>query len=50
MIAANMPWYTQNIKSGILELPTEGAPSTSFNPKLSRLPMYLPAVCEKARE
>lgn len=50
MIAANMPWYTANIRSGILWLPTDGAANVFLNPMFSRSPMNLPAECEKVRE
>jgi hypothetical protein len=50
VMAANMPWYTANIRSGMRGLPIEGAPSTFLYPMLSSAPMYFPALCEKAKE
>jgi hypothetical protein len=50
VIAANIPWKIANRRSGTLALPTDGAPRTPLKPKLSRLPIYLPAEWEKANE
>lgn len=49
VMQANIPWYTANMRSGILALPTLGAASTFLKPMLSRLPMKKLALCEKAR-
>jgi hypothetical protein len=50
VMAANMPWYIANTRSGILELPTLGAPNTFLKPMFRRSPMYLPALWEKVKE
>jgi len=44
VIAANMPWYTQNSKSGIRGLATEGAPRVFAKPRFARSPINGPAV------
>jgi hypothetical protein len=38
-MAANMPWYRQNSRSGMRVLPTLGWPKTFMRPKLDKSPM-----------
>ena len=45
-----MPWYTANMRSGILWLPTDGAANVFLKPMFSRFPMNFPAECEKVSE